>query len=549
MRRLLATGFGLVPAGLAFGVWACSGQTTGAAAPPGTDASDAGGDDSSLVDDALGLQDVQGSNCRSISFGVATDIDPVELCTQEQILGFMLQYAYQPGHGVASSWSSVSPFAAGSGHAWQDDVALAAAIGAFHCGADFYGDTAASRQYDGTMTDLATVLAGELATTPPGYDGADYFHMRGAAAAFNTIQMTAAGTQLNAGAEAYALSVVATSTGTVTPPPPVAEAGAPEAGADGGSAGGPSEAGVPAPATLIGSPNGDGTISYEPAKSIMAAAALLDMAARHASDVEAGADVAGWVAVAQGTLQYTWDRARDPGTGLFYASLTTSQDPGHDRLGATSPAPDALLTAVQGPVVLAYARAQAAAVQLSLSSSPYAQWGSALVASMSTLGLFDGPTMDPLDAGGVGTPPAPPGAFLEGTVPSLGVVLTNKPVRANALMLGGFVRVGAVTASPLAYENNGLRWALDEYAPGATINTVTWGPNKSFLSVVLDPHGYVVQQAHLSSTSRDWHLAQAAPDAGALPGASDYDTAANLAAIEGLTQIWTGVPNAPPCVY
>jgi len=66
---------------------------------------------------------------------------------------------------------------------------------------------------------------------------------------------------------------------------------------------------------------------------------------------------------------------------------------------------------------------------------------------------------------------------------------------------------------------------------------------------VLDPNGNVVQQAYLAATSQDWHLAVAAPDAGPLPGAADYDTAATLDMIEGLTQLWIGAPNPPACVY
>ena len=72
-------------------------------------------------------------------------------------------------------------------------------------------------------------------------------------------------------------------------------------------------------------------------------------------------------------------------------------------------------------------------------------------------------------------------------------------------------------------------------------------------SAIVDSTGQNVQQAFLRATSRSWGLAQVfqgdAGDAGLEPGAADYRTDANLAFVEGLTQLWTGFPNPPACVY
>jgi hypothetical protein len=502
--------------------------------------------------------------------------DPVLLCTQDQVLGFVLQYAYTKGTGVMSSWSSTPPnYTAGTTHDWRDDLGLAAAIGDFHCSATYYGSTVNIAKYDSTLADLRTILTSELPKAMQSYDGALYYRMRSAGLAFDYVTDTMDAASLAAAADAWAANVVASFTTMVTPPASGGTGGDGGAG-DAGDAGPTDASAPPGPVALIGQPMGNGVVQYSPAQSIMAAAALLDMARVHANDPDAGAEVPTWTAIAQGTLSYVWSRARDPMTGLFYQALVTSSDPGHDALvPGGMPTSDALLTDVQGGAVFGLSRA-IRAVGGSITPEggvqpavPYAKWANQIVGAMTGLNLFHGqypaPTCQMCGAGV--EPPAPPGAFMAGWVPSLGVAMTNQTVAGNASLLAGFGVTTAFDAMPVAgcqhdpnlnavscnFENLGIRSAFDEMPPDPTA-TMLWPAHSSFLSVVTDQNGDVVQQAYLSAASKEWGFAQAfsstpGADAGLVPGASDYGTAASLAMIEGLTQLWIVRPNAPACAY
>ena len=580
--QLVVFALALGPCGLAVGAWACSGDTSGATA-----GDDASGDSSMSAGDALTPDsvvipspDASSFSCQISPSGPPTpgDPDPVLLCSQQTALGFLLANAYKSGTGVMSTWSASMPYAAGSVHRWQDDVGLAAAIGDFHCSSEAYGNNITTGTFDSTLPDLAGVLTKELSPVPSDYDGAIYFRLHSASLAYSYVNDSVTAPALNAVAEAYARAIQTTFTGTVTLPVAVdggAEGGIPDGSAADGSSeaaagdAGPNDAGTGGgtTVTLIGTPGTGGTVAYEPAKSVMAAAALLDMARLHVTDGDAGADVATWEATALGTLAYVWARGRDPVTGLFYASLVTSSDPGHDALGTATPANDVLLTDVQGPIVLGLARAYSAATALSLAATDaglsvpnYPAWGNAIIAAMSAppASLFDG--IQFMSDAGDPTAPAPPGAFLEGYVPSTGATLTNKTVLGNALLFAGSVRTGIVAASPLSYENNGMRWALSETVPASIAlhigyATTPWPANTNLYSVIVDNTGQNVQQAFLRASSKAWGLAQVSPasgtpgDAGLEPGATDYRTDANLAFIEALTQLWLGFPNAPACVY
>lgn len=503
--------------------------------------------------------------------------DPVLLCTQDQVLGFVLQYAYVKGTGVMSTWSSVPPnYTAGTGHDWTDDLGLAAAIGDFHCSASYYGSTVNIAKYDSTLMDLHTILLKELPNATSSYDGALYYRMRSAAMALTYVMDDTDAATVNAAAEAWVANVVSRFTTMVTPPASGGgDGGAGEAGAGDAGDAGPSDAAAPPQAVaLIGVPNGNGTVDYAPAPSIMAAAALLDMARLHANDPDAGAEVPAWISIARGTLGYLWSRARDPVTGLFYAELTTSSDPGHDALNPQlSPAPDTLSTEVQGAAVLGLARAvRALGASIvpdggSQPSVPYANWANQIVGAMTALNLFHGeyPAPTCMTCGQGVEPSAPPGAFMDGYVPSLAAFMTNQSVAGNAYLLGGFGFTTGIDATPVAgcqndpnlnavscnFENAGIRSALDEMPPDPSASMI-WPPHSSFLSVVTDQNGDVIQQAYLAEVSKGWGFAQAfspGADAGQAPGASDYTTAANLAMIEGLTQLWTTRPNSPPCAY
>jgi hypothetical protein len=475
--------------------------------------------------------------------------DPVALCIQEQLLQFELANAYQKGQGVAPSWSSVPPYSAGTGqHAWQDDLGLAGALGAYYCSAEIYGNNQSQAPFDAALLDLGPVLVNELKQSPPpGYDGEIYFRLRWAEAAYNYVNsqnaasLAAMAETFGAGLAAQAFAVPA-SGGTGD----AGDAGDAGGAGDGGEAG---AAGSPG-GTVIGAKNADGTVTYAPAQTIMAAAALLDMAVLHVKDADAGAAGAAqqWGATGLQVLDYVLARGRDPVTGLFYQSLTTSGSPGHDTPGPGTPTSDTFLTDDQAWATMGLARAQDLLVTLAaavgdagadaggldasaVTTQTYGNAGAALAASVAAAGLFDGTTTP-------GSPP-PVGAFMEGVGP-MGV-LTNKTSIGNAIMLGGLHRIYGEVGTPLAYELGQTRTALLQLQPAKT----------SLMSVVTDSNGNPVQQSYLRAASKSFDYAVAyAPDGGAAgqePGATDYRPAALHAMIEGFNQLWHGAPNDARC--
>ncbi len=447
--------------------------------------------------------------------------DPVALCTQQQVLRAEVQYAYAKGRGVAPGWSSVGPgYAALSGHAWQDDLGLAGALGAYLCSASVYGNNASTVAFDATLADLGGVLASELQATPSPllgiYDGEIYFRLRWAQAAYTT-QSDSTAMTLQSLADAYGASL-ATRAYPVTP------------GADGGSPGG----------VVIGAVDTDGSVTYAPAQSVMAAAALLDMAALHSNGADGGAAQA-WASTAVQVLGYVLSRGRDPATGLFYQSLVTSGDPMHDTPAAGTPTSDSMLTETQAWITLGLARPPAARVGLAPPAgggaaggqTPVAYWGAgaALASAMTSAGLFDGTASPP-------TPP-PPGAFMEGLVLSSGGLLTNKTTIGNAIMLGGLHRVVVGAGASAAYALGELRSALVQFAPASS----------SLFTIVTDSAGNPEQQAYLRAGSKSFGYALAYPvDAGALePGSTNYRSDAVHAMVEGFSQLWRGAPDDARC--
>jgi hypothetical protein len=277
----------------------------------------------------------------------------------------------------------------------------------------------------------------------------------------------------------------------------------------------------------------------------MAAAALLDMANLYAHDPDAGVAAAGWATTAEQVLAYVIARGKDPQTGLFYQSLVTSGDPGHDALGPGQPTSDTFLVDDQAWITLALARAQDLRNSLPLvgvdggEAGPgptpiYDTAGADLAAALAAANLFDGTTSP-------SSPPAP-GAFMEGLGP--GGILTNKTSVGNAIMLGGLHRVATGQGTPQAYTLGQARAALTQPLPA----------NSSLFSLVTDSNGNPVQQAFLRAGSKAWGYAVAyAPDggeggvAGQEQGATDYRTDAAIAFIEGISQLWHGQANNPIC--
>jgi hypothetical protein len=228
-----------------------------------------------------------------------------------------------------------------------------------------------------------------------------------------------------------------------------------------------------------------------------------------------------------------WKRARDPVTGLFYQALVTSGDPMHDALGPGVPTSDAVLTDVQGPIVLGLARAQDLETTLqnandagtdaeTLPANTYWNEANTLVTSMHAL-LWDG-----------AAPPAS-GAFMEGTVPSEGFTITNKPTFGDAMLLGGFHRVAYGVGATLSPLLGSRRAALTQQQSSSSLFSVVSSGQTGFLR----------------AASRDWSFAITfTADGGTLgqeTGATQYRTDAMAAAVEGLTQLWRGRTNAPPC--
>jgi len=534
MRTRIRVGVVAACAWLA-GVAACNGGGSNGPAPGDAGAQDVVSDQPVVPTDtgpftypdvATAVPEASVHNCL-LSAADGSAADPVLLCSQETALLNLLTNAYTTGTGVAPGFSVKPPYTASTGHAWQDDLGLAASLGAFQCSALAYGDTQFLGLFDMVLADLGKLLPGEIVTTGS-YDGEVYFRLRNAARGFSLIGSTSVAGALDAMADGYARAIQASFVQAV----PLPDAGA-------------------TTATVIGAPGTQpGTVSYAPAPAAMAAAALLDMAARAGNAGDAGAEAVAFAASGNGALAYLWARARDPVTGLFYQALVTSSDPGHDTLGTGTYANDALLSDVQASVVLALARAQTAANALAVdggsSPAPYAAQIETVVTALTTAGLFNGQTVPPQGA----IMPAP-GAWMQGLVPSLGLTLTNQTTASSALLLGGYGRAEAQgVATQWGWEVQGLRLALDFSSPSGA----PWPASSNLVSVVTDGLGDVTQVAYLTAVSKDWGWAQAfspsGGDAGLDPDATSYSTAALNAMVEGVTQCWVGQDGqAVPCAY
>src|SRR5262249_55888248 len=107
---------------------------------------------------------------------------------------------------------------------------------------------------------------------------------------------------------------------------------------------------------------------------------------------------------------------------------------------------------------------------------------------------------------------------------SLGVVFTNKPSRANAIMFGALHRANLVSSVAQATQLNPLRALLTSRQP----------LNSGFLTVT------PIQDAYFGEVSRTFDLAS--PDAGTSGDPLSYSSAATFAVCEGFNEQWYGVP-------
>ncbi len=536
---------------LPFAVWpllwfGCGSSGSAGAPEAGADGSlgaDAGGDGGGMDSPVVPPPDGAVERCQLFD-----GTDPVALCLQKIVLGNQLLGAYAKGRGVAPAWDAITG-AAGAGHSWRDDVGFAASVGSFHCSAVAYGDTQLAPRLDAVLPDLGATIAAELTSAPSGYDGEDYFRLQAASTGFDYANDTSDSATVAGLAEAFGRNLQTVYAQTVTWIPTAGGAGT-----DGGDAGlggeasaddaGTVEAAAPpgVTSTILGSPDGQGHVVYAPAQALMGAAALLDLAVRHAGEPDAGADVATWTATAVSTADYVWARGRDPVTGLFYERVVTNDLPGHDTPASTDPrGVDVLLADVQGEAVLALARLQDAYGTLQtgddagldasavVAQSRFAREALALGQALVDGGLFDG-TMTP--------PPAPPaGAFLEALLPATGAVEPNLTTTSNAWILGGLHRAALTEPTHTSDIVLGqLHAALTQQVPA----------HSSLFTVVVDPKsGSLIQTDYLRAASSAFGYATTfgvdAGDGGPgtpEPGATSYRSDAIAATIEALTQLW-----------
>ena len=312
--------------------------------------------------------------------------------------------------------------------------------------------------------------------------------------------------------------------------------------ADGGSPGG----------MVIGTKNADGTVTYAPAQSVMAAAALLDMAAlRRECGVDAGPAVQAWTSTAQQVLSYVLARGHGPDDGpLLPVARRRAPIPEHDTPGPGTPTSDSMLTETQAWVVLGLARAQDLLDPLQQAGigdagasdgGPRAPGGLLTAAVGDPRGLDD--RREPLrrqpDPAGAA---APPGAFLEGLVLSGQQLLTDKTTIGNSVMLGGFERV---------YRRRGARPSptrLGEVRRPALVQLTP--AHSSLLTIVTDSNddgrAAVVPAGRLAAVRLRPRLPgrrRAAEE----QGATNYRSDAVHAMVEGVSQLWHGAADDARC--
>jgi hypothetical protein len=407
-------------------------------------------------------------------------VDPVDFCVMEEVLENQHTDGFSSSSGTYASWNyqSGNPDKNSSGvkvHDFHDDAAYGASCAAYHDWAILY---ASPQNFDDDLLALGPILNKELGSAlPQEYDGELYFNLRKVAAGLNSNGDTSDAEKINAIADNYARQILSSFYFDL-PLAELGDAGGTETGAaDGGlrEGGGPSDAGVGDAAVSDAGPGairdpgylGDGIIGvnqqmstgipgilYESAKVASAAYALVDMASRYPAD----ADNAKWQSAARKALDHIYDRAREPSTSLYYASMTTTGI-GTDALGPLSTPTDLLSTDVEATTLLYVLRAQQvvsgntmpedagtddsdAGVPLDagvvgtlkpLADFPFVARANELMAAVQF--LWDGAYYDD---GGVAPNPAGytgHGGFMDGYIPSSKQVVTTKSARPNGYML------------------------------------------------------------------------------------------------------------------
>ncbi len=466
-------------------------------------------------------------------------LDPVGLCVQKLVLQGV-HGEYSPEAGVPASWDSTSflPDSDDAGaplHDFHDDVGYAAASALYHQTSSLYGDTELTPQLDVDLAAMAPLLTGEVGGPPSEYSGELYLRLRTVAGGLRYVNQNAAADAIDTAADAYGRAIFTQHFfPTQSPDAGSGDAGGGDAGPEAGLEAGASDGAAPDAGVDAGGCDGGGVViadaiigtmtasgvAYAPDEVATAALALLDLAQRNPGDP----NVTAWQLASLSALEHIRNRAREATTGLYYRSLVTSLDPGHDRLDPTPPS-DVLLSDVQAVMALALVRAadlvsKNASLLCTAAGYPFQARADEISAALNgPVGLWDGPPGNQ-DAG----PTDQPGALQEGYIPSTQTLLTTKTMRSNVYYLAVLHRSNIVDGpqggSPYASEINPLRYAMLTLA-GAQQDV-------SFLSV-LDP-----QLGVFRATTKSFQLASE-------PRGSSYRAAAAADFVEGMSELLYGV--------
>jgi hypothetical protein len=533
-------------------VAACDGGTL-QASDAGADTGPATGADANAPDDADGVPVPDASTSCSVNGSGTQAEDFIDFCFQKKILAAEHK-VFDPKLGVASSWSVTTgnPDTDGGAivHSYRDDVAYGASLGTYAISAEVYGDSEISASVVvPDLTALSTLVQSELATLPASYDGELYMRLRRFAQGLDSLQDADDGApfggSIDAIADAYGRAIYQTYFHSLAAAP--VDGGAvdggdagDDAGTDGGGLGdGGDDAGptnVAIADGILGVSQAGGGYLYDVDQAASGALALVDMANRHL--VDSPAESAAWARAAGAVFNHLYTRARHS-SGLYYADLVTSSDPGHDALANVVTPSDALLTETSASVAASLMRASTIVTTNALASLSLYPFATQVVSPLSGLqgispdggagfALWDPtPTTDTTAAcalledasacGGSG--------FFVRYLPS-GPSLDNgsKTLRGNAL---------AFVAVQHSLVLRGAAAGID-FEPLQALFESTQGVNQSFVTQEFD------QVAYLNALSATL---------GVLPTGGSYSAQANAYAIEALTEQWVGQQDCPPEFY
>lgn len=482
--------------------------------------SDADAGDSAPYDNEVGIPDASASHCTLFD-----GTDPVAFCVQKTAMSATHYAAFSATKGLVESWNATTstPDTNATGtilHDWHDDVGYSAACALYLTSAQLYGDTQITQTIQNDLVALAPLMLKELSPLPAEYTGETYQRLRVAGVGLSVADDTMDSQSVLAVADAYAEAIYKNYYVHLPPLSTSTDGGVPEAGpADAGHVDG----GAAIPNGVFGTPR-SGSTAYVTADVATAAYALLDLAQRNPNNAANSA----WQAAAEGAFEHIYQRARDPLTGLYYTALVVSDDPGHDTIDSTVADAGTLLTDTTATVGLALSRAQAlvAGSPLTLVANyPFSNRVDVALAALNAASLYD--YNPPIDAGDLVDAGPSVSGFYEGYVPATKTFIESKATRANAYALALIHRQVAGAGTMYAPEAPSLFQTLTETSPPGP-------PNGSLFSVV------AAQSAFFRASSRNFEVLAVSSTE---PHPGSYQTAAVVAAIEGLNELLYGTSN------